>query len=460
MKTQRICGLFLFVLAALLLYSLGFPEEQAVAKPGPERDAPQGNTPQHQAGDREDPARSIFLTPQERLGKELFFDMNLSMPRGQACASCHDPGTGFTSPSSEINAAGAVVPGAVEERTGNRKPPSVAYAGDSPVLHFVGIDGGPGGWVGGLFCDGRVTGEELGDPLAEQATEPFLNDLEQNLEDAKAVLRRVARSDYADLFERVWGRGSLKPDDVEGTFEKIGRSIAAYERSAEVSAYTSKYDYWLKGEARLTEEETLGLELFNGKAACFFCHTSAKGDEGQPPVFTDFTYHNIGTPRNPDNPFYDQPRRINPDGDGFVDRGLGGFLKSAGYGPDVYTTEMGKHKVPTLRNVDARPNPQFIRAYGHNGVFKSLEEIVHFYNTRDTEDWPAAEVDENVNPFIGNLRMTDEEEAAVVSFLKTLTDGYRPPHDRDNRQPGQRDNAKPGQNERSGQPKPSTPTPP
>ena len=86
---------------------------------------------------------------------------------------------------------------------------------------------------------------------------------------------------------------------------------------------------------------------------------------------------------------------------------------------------MGKHKVPTLRNVDKRPGVGFTRAYGHNGYFKSLEEIVHFYNTRDIEDWPDPEVSENVNTDeLGNLGLTPEEEGAIVAFMKTLTDGY------------------------------------
>lgn len=419
MATQRLCALFLLTVSFSLVLATLSPQQEAFAKP-----RPQGEPKQDAPRDAE---RQRELSPKELLGKKLFFDERLSMPRGQACASCHDPETGFTSPSSEINAAGAVIPGAVEERTGNRKPPSVAYAGESPVLSFQGFDGGRGGWVGGLFCDGRATGEATGDPLVEQATEPFLNDLEQNLNDAKDVLRRVAQSEYADLFKRVWGQNSMRPDDVEEMFEKIGRSIAAYERSFEVSAFTSKFDYVLKGEAELTEQEALGLQLFNGKAACFFRHSSAQGDDGMAPLFTDFTFHNIGTPKNPENPFYDQPKRINPDGEDFIDPGLGGFLESIGFATEVFEAEWGKHKVPTLRNVDARPSKDFVRAYGHNGVFKSLEEIVHFYNTRDTEDWAAPEVEQNINVFIGDLGLTDDEEAAVVAFLKTLTDGYKPP---------------------------------
>ena len=101
------------------------------------------------------------------------------------------------------------------------------------------------------------------------------------------------------------------------------------------------------------------------------------------------------------------PKKWNPDGYGWIDPGLGGFLKGAGYPEATYMAEWGKHKVPTLRNVDKRPSDGFVKAYGHNGVFKSLEEIVHFYNTRDVETWPDPEVADNVNTDeLGNLGLT------------------------------------------------------
>ncbi len=155
-----------------------------------------------------------------------------------------------------------------------------------------------------------------------------------------------------------------------------------------MNPFTSKYDAYLAGAADLTDEEAWGLELFEGKAMCSACHISEPGPAGEPPLFTDSTFDNLGVPKNLDNPFYTMPRKWNPDGAAWVDPGLGGFLKSAGYGSDVYEPEWGKHKVPTLRNVDLRPDPGFVKAYGHNGFFKSLEEIAHFYNTRDVEAWP------------------------------------------------------------------------
>ncbi len=207
-----------------------------------------------------------------------------------------------------------------------------------------------------------------------------------------------------------------------------------------MNPFTSKYDYYLAGQVELTEQEAWGLELFEdpGKGNCSACHISQPGPGGEPALFTDFTYDNLGIPKNPENPFYDMPRKWNPDGADWVDPGLGGFLAAAGYA-DHPVENYGKHKVPTLRNVDLRPYEGFVKAYGHNGYFKSLEEIVHFYNTRDVLDpceaigdpqpgvncWPAPEVSLNVNTDeLGDLGLSPEEEAAIASFMKTLSDGF------------------------------------
>ena len=352
------------------------------------------------------------LTPREQLGKNLFFDSNLSTPPGQSCAVCHGAQVGWTGPDEPINAGGAVYEGAVADRFGNRKPPASAYAGDSPILHY---DETAGAWVGGMFWDGRATGWSLGDPLAEQAKGPFLNPLEQNNASPQVVIDKVLASSYRDLFLEL-----CRGNDPVTRYNCIGRAIAAYERSTKVSEFTSKYDYWQKGQAKLTGQEQRGMELFMDKAKCANCHV--------PPSFTDFTYDNLGVPKNPLNPFYDEPE-WNPDGANWVDAGLGGFLKEVSYEPPVYEAEWGKHKVPTLRNVDLRPSKKFVKAYGHNGYFKSLEDIVHFYNTRDVPSagWPPPEVAENVNTIeLGDLGLSRGEERAIVAFLKTLSDGYRP----------------------------------
>lgn len=347
------------------------------------------------------------LTPQEQLGKKAFFDTDLSSPPGQSCAACHGPDVGFTGHESDINAHGSVYEGAVTDRFGNRKPPSAAYAGDSPILALI-----KGTWTGGMFWDGRATGLTLGDPLAEQALGPFLNPLEQNNPDKSTVVNTV--KNYGDLLTDVCGLG-LTDDEY---YVCIGRSIAAYERSSEVTKFTSRYDL-----RKLTPLESKGQGLFNGKGKCNKCHTSS----GKKAVFTDFTYDNLGVPKNPENPFYNMPPEYNPDGADWIDLGLGGFLG------DI--KENGKHKVPTLRNVakgscEAGYNPCITKAYSHNGYFKSLKQIVHFYNTRDVpgavwdgQPWPAPEVPDNINKKeLGNLGLTNDEENAIVAFLNTLDD--------------------------------------
>jgi cytochrome c peroxidase len=377
----------------------------------------------------------------EKLGKELFFDEDLSTPEGQSCATCHDPEWGFTGPDSDINSAGAVYPGAIHTRFGNRKPPTSAYAGDSPALYYV-FDEEEVVFIGGMFWDGRATGENLlekpEDPLTEQAMGPFLNPLEQNNKNKKVVCIKVRNSDYAEDFEAVWGPCSLDCNkDVEGTYERIARSIAAYERSNEVNPFSSKYDAYLKGDSKLTHDEKDGLKLFEGAAMCSACHISEEGPDGEPPLFTDFTYDNLGIPKNPENPFYSIAPRWNPDGNDWVDYGLGGFLETRLDYAGFANANMGKHKVPTLRNADKRLDEDGVKAYGHNGYFKSLKDIVHFYNTRDVLDicediseplpgvncWPAPEVSENVNmDELGDLGLTDEEEDAIVAFMTTLSD--------------------------------------
>ena len=364
-----------------------------------------------------DPLRPANFTDKQWLGKQLFFDTNLSEPTGLACSGCHASQVGWTGPDATIDLNGAVYEGSVKGRFGNRKPPSSAYGGDSPILHLDATNG----WTGGMFWDGRATGLMLGDPLAERAIGPFLNPLEQNNASAGVVVDKVKQSKYAYLFIQVWGLHAF--DDIEKAYQMIGRSIAEYERSEEVSPFNSRFDTYFETGNGLTTQETLGFSLFNGKAKCANCHTSTADAASGKVMFTNFTYINIGVPKNPKNPFYLE-LAFNPLGASWVDMGLGGYLKGADFVASVYEPELGKFKVPTLRNVDKRPNASFVKAYGHNGYFKSLQDIVHFYNTRDVTGagWPASEYAANMTSEVGNLGLTTTEEEAIVSFLKTLTD--------------------------------------
>jgi cytochrome c peroxidase len=369
------------------------------------------------------------LSPKQQLGKSIFFDENLSINNNQSCATCHAPESGWTGPDEAINAHGAVYEGSISGRFGDRKPPSAAYATPSPILH---VDK-KGLFIGGNFWDGRATGERLGNPAADQAQGPFLNPVEQALPSPSEVVVRVCESSsYGDLFRQVWGEEVCDPANVNMAYDSIALSIAAYEDSPEVNAFTSKYDYSLRGMAKLTKQERNGLALFFGKGKCNFCHTGT----GPKALFTDYTYDNLGVPKNPENPFYISY----PD---FVDQGLGGFLASRPDYASYAEANKGKHKVPTLRNVSLGQEEDLVKAFGHNGYFKSLEGIVHFYNTRDvlpvcpgdyTEAqalaancWPAPEVSANLNTAeLGNLGLSPAEEAAIVAFLKTLSDGHQP----------------------------------
>jgi cytochrome c peroxidase len=401
----------------------------------------------------------VPLTTEELLGQLLFFDTNISTPTGQSCAVCHLGETGWTGPDERINATGAVYEGAVEGRFGNRKVPPSSYA--TPALIFGLYQmGDEDVFAGGNFWDGRATGEKLGNPAADQAQGPPLNPVEQNNPDVQTVCVRIRDSNYAfkqtgrtyeQLFEAVYGPGALDCDvHVQRTYDLFAIAIATWEDSCQVNEYSSKYDAYLHGEVALTDEEMLGLELFQSKARCSNCHVIEPGPYGEPPLFTDFTYDNLGVPRNPCNPWYQMPEWLNPLGADWIDPGLGGAPQIQQLFPGYAPGQLGKMKVPTLRNADRRPYRDFIKAYMHNGFFKSLESVVHFYNTRDTlpacEDipgipqliteevalqygcWPAAEMPVNVNTAeVGDLGLTEAEEAAVVTFMKTLSDGYTRP---------------------------------
>jgi cytochrome c peroxidase len=348
------------------------------------------------------------------LGRLLFFDAGLSEPAGQSCASCHAPARAFTDPDTSRPTSKGVDP----RRFGNRNSPTAMYMAFSPAFHF---DEKEGHYVGGQFWDGRAA------TLEEQAKAPFLDPLEMANPDKRAVVQKVRRAAYAGLFEQVYGKGAL--DDVDRAFERIAAALAAYERGPELRPFNSKYDAWLAGKAKLSKQELRGLKLYEDekKGNCAACHPSRRGPKGEPPLFTDFTYDNLGVPRHPDNPFYGQDKAHNPDGARFVDRGLGAAVKQP--------AEDGKFKVPTLRNI-ARTAP-----YMHNGYFTTLRGVVAFYNDRDARKrcpqelpeaeanrrkcWPAPEVAANVNTEeLGRLGLSEREVDDIVAFLRTLDDGY------------------------------------
>jgi cytochrome c peroxidase len=328
------------------------------------------------------------------LGEKLFFDTNLSSPAGQACASCHDPAHGFADPDTQFPTSEGANAGIFDKR----HTPTAAYALYSPDFHF---DTALGAYVGGQFSDGRAAN------LATQAQSPLLDPLEMANPAPANVVTKVKTAAYANLMTQVYGQAVFA--DVANAYASIADALAAFERTARFHPFDSHYDQYLHGKAVLTAQETEGLRLFNdpSKGNCAACHTSTTTNY-IPPLFTNFTYANIGLPNNPAIP-------VPPDQDVMrvSDDGLGGR-------PDMPPSERGKFKVPTLRNV-AKTAP-----YGHNGVIKDLQEMVAFHNARDMAAgrWALPEVAENLDPRVGNLGLTDAEITALVAFLRTLSDGY------------------------------------
>lgn len=340
----------------------------------------------------------ITVAPVDKvqLGKKLFFDTGLSNPTGQSCASCHSPEAAFSDPLHGISSEGAV-----QGLFSNRNSPSISYSSFTPAFHF---DQDDSVYAGGLFLDGRVNS------LQEQARKPFLSKLEMNNTDPAMVIAKLRNAEYYPLYRKIYGEATQN----ERAFENIAEAISFFERSSQVNAFTSKFDSYLKGKAELTEQEKRGLALFNDpkKGNCAACHISEPDPDLGKVLFTDFTYDNIGVPKNPENPFYHIPSAFNPEGPNALDYGLGGVLHDPAY--------FGHFKVPGLRNVE-RTAPYF-----HNGSFKTLEDVVHFYNKRDVELFPTAEFPATMNrKELGNLHLTVQEEKDIVAFLKTLSDGYR-----------------------------------
>jgi cytochrome c peroxidase len=371
------------------------------------------------------------LSAVQQLGKQIFFDARLSEPVGvQSCASCHAPEVGFSG-FSDIPTGGAAAAsgfkrgfvagigeGAPAGAFGRRKPPSAAYATFAPALAYDAVESV---FLGGLFWDGRATGARLGSTAAEQAQGPFLADKEQNHANPAAVLAKLKNNRaYIALWQAAYGTTDINistPAAIQDSYDKLGRAIAEYEGSAEVNQFTSKWDAYMAGRATLTAQELEGQRLFLNEAQCRDCHNSTGANKRRPfqagELFTDFSYHNIGVPVNPNN----------PGGNDAPDPGLGGFLATSD-NPTWRTLanqEMGKFKTPTLRNVGKA------QRFMHNGALRTLEEVVHFYNTRDVAGagWSAPEYTPNMDvQNMGALGLTPAQEAAIVAFMRTLDDGY------------------------------------
>jgi cytochrome c peroxidase len=434
-------------------------------------------------------AEAVALEPIELLGKQVFFDDHLSTPSNkQACASCHAPARGWILPNSEINRTTVVAPGAAPHALGNIKPPANAYASLSPPFRFSPAPFVPP-WQGGTFWDGRaegcgattgpcpvaptggqvsetvrrsdlplskltIYGKFLG-PVADQALNPFPNNVEQNIRE-KNVCQRVKTAKYKDLYQQAYGEAiDCSPNPKANpayrtSFKRIAVALSAWQSSIDVNSFSSKRDIALADDPDhkfplrgFTPEENQGHDLFYGvtsalnplgkNANCSACHNGVPQGQSADPLgeapqqfYSDSRYHNIGVPFNREIPDVAKGEKV-------------------GLTSHVPKVDEGNFKTPTVRNAAKGVAADFTKAFTHNGWFKSLESLIHFYNTRDvlarcdtvgitdaTEKealakncWPQSEF-ANPAPIIGRLGLNPAEEKAIVAYVKTLTDAHTP----------------------------------
>jgi cytochrome c peroxidase len=372
------------------------------------------------------------LSAIELLGKRVFEDTTLSRPAGVSCASCHDLAKAFTGDNG--SPIPAVARGSRPDMFGTRNTPSLMYGSFSPPFSFVDKTDEKTGKVektpiGGQFLDGRAS------DLLQQVEGPLLNPREMNNPSKRAVVEKIRDGAYSGLARRVYGASVFK--NPEAAFEKLAQAVVAFENTERFHPFASKFDDFLRGQAKLTPLEARGFELFKDpkKGNCLACHV---GDENSRDpkdwLFTDFSYDALGAPRNAAIPDNKSPE--------FFDLGLCQREKLDKLAPKGFDVDSlcGAFKVPTLRNV------AITAPYLHNGVFTKLRDVVAFYATRDThpERWYPNNRDGSVTKFndlqseqYSNVnmnevpydrkpgqkpRLNDKEIDAIVAFLETLTD--------------------------------------
>lgn len=349
----------------------------------------------------------------EDLGKQLFFDTNLSLTRSMACATCHNSehasiDARFIDPAHGNPVAGALSLGDDNLALGGRNTPTLTYAKFIPDF----TQQADGTYIGGQFHDGRAF------DLKDQAKRPFLDVAEMMMPDDASVIERIKENPYyvAAITELY---GDIL-NDINASYHAITEAIGKFEKvDAEFATFDSKYDKFLRNEYNMTTQEELGYSLFfsNNNTNCATCHSINSGSEAsQRELFTNFEYENIGTPPNMAN-FIAKGVAYTPD------LGLGGR-------DDINdSTHYGKVRVPTLRNV-AVTGP-----YMSNGVFKELRTVVAFYdhmagsgghpiNPESDQAWAAADVSETINHEIlqDTKALSDAKIDALVAFMKLLTD--------------------------------------
>lgn len=396
------------------------------------------------------------LSLSAQVGKKIFFDKNLSGSGSMSCATCHDPNYAYGPP----NGLAVQFGGTDLLESGVRAVPSLRYKDFTPPYADLldnpdGISApGPGG---GFTWDGQAN------TLAEQAQIPLLSSFEMENSSIGAVVTKLQTASYAVLFQQAFGSNAFA--DTNAAFNNALAALQAFQlEDTSFHPYSSKYDLYAGNKigGTLTPAEIRGMDVFTdpNTGNCASCHYQGAGLNGSVALFTDFSYEAIGVPRNSSIPANGNAS--------YDDMGICGpsrtdHLPSAPGAPDAFC---GMFKTPTLRNVATRS------VFFHNGVMHSLEQVIRWYNTRDTnpEIWyptvggtPLATPNQNFPTYglittqytggtvqkfndlpasyVGNidpqmpldgraagspLPLTEQNIADLICFLNTLTDGYQP----------------------------------
>jgi len=377
-----------------------------------------------QVADKVDATAAVFAPEPGliALGRRVFFDTQLSEPRGMACATCHDPARAFAPTLSARSLAGPGTPeGSRAGQFSLRNAPSLLYVRYVPRRYFYQDDDAPyASPFGGLFVDGHA------DTLLEQVRGPLMASSEMNNGTPARLQRKLNQTGLADTLAQRFGPAVHY--NPEALMHALGEALQAYLQSDEMAPFSSRFDDYLRKKKPLTPPEMRGLALFKNpdKGNCMTCHTlSDTASRPERSLFTDHGYDAIAVPRNRSLP---ANRNLN-----HFDNGLCTTARDLKW-PEP-TQWCGYLRTPSLRNVAVR------QRFMHNSVFSSLRDAVAFYNTRSTnpsrwyaqgdvfDDVPKAyRGNVNINSSPMNRRagaipaLTDAEINDIVSFLRSLTD--------------------------------------
>lgn len=356
------------------------------------------------------------ITDKAQLGQLLFNDVNLSLNRQQSCATCHNPAHGFIDNRTDNNGERfATSLGTDQSSFGDRNAPTAAYAQLSPPFQwqkharFNSQQPDYEGYVGGQFHDGREKN------LAGQAGGPPLNPVEMKMPNKTQVIERLQENSiYINAFKDFYGQQVFENPDK--AYQAMTDAIAAFEKTSLFAPFDSKYDRVLKGEEQFSFKELSGKSLFFSQqfTNCATCH-QAKPNGHAKETFTNYEYHNIGVPSNPD-----------------LEKRLGKAVNDIGLlnNPSIVDVkQQAKFKVPTLRNI-AVTGP-----YMHNGVFKDLKTVIEFYdhflvgsshkiNPETGKPWSEPEYATTLakKELKDGRKLKPQQVEQLVCFLRTLTD--------------------------------------